>query len=91
MLIRVIIKLLRFVDIDEFSTIDSLACDANADCINTFGSYNCFCRVGYSGDAKNVYRHTAFARLNAALEKSRLLSKRRTLSLEKNAAFIREL
>ncbi|KAI8485101.1 hypothetical protein Bbelb_372070 [Branchiostoma belcheri] len=27
-------------------------CDANADCINTHGSYNCECRPGYTGDGR---------------------------------------
>ena len=81
MLIKVINKLLRFVDIDECSTRDSLPCDANADCINTFGSYNCTCRIGYSGNGTTCTgQYTAFTRLNAA-QKIRLLSNSRTLSL----------
>ena len=71
MLIKVINKLLRFVDIDECSTRDSLPCDANADCINTFGSYNCTCRIGYSGNGTTCTgQYTAFTRLNAAQKKS---------------------
>ena len=81
MLIKVINKLLRFVDIDECSTRDSLPCDANADCINTFGTYNCTCRIGYSGNGTTCKgQYTAFTRLNAA-QKNRLLSNSRTLSL----------
>ena len=25
-------------------------CDPNATCINTFGSYNCLCNTGFTGD-----------------------------------------
>ena len=25
-------------------------CDVNANCTNTYGSYNCTCKVGYTGD-----------------------------------------
>ena len=90
MLIKVINKLLRFVDIDECSTRDSLPCDANADCINTFGSYNCTCRIGYSGNGTTCTgQYTAFTRLNAA-QKIRLLSNSRTLSLVASVAGARK-
>ena len=38
-------------DIDECST-DPSACDKNADCINTDGSYSCKCKRGFDGDGK---------------------------------------
>ena len=28
-------------------------CDANANCVNTHGSYNCSCKSGYTGDGFN--------------------------------------
>ncbi|XP_066276578.1 IgGFc-binding protein-like [Branchiostoma lanceolatum] len=38
-------------DVDECAeNLDD--CDANADCINTHGSYNCECRAGYTGDGR---------------------------------------
>lgn len=40
-----------FTDIDECAA-GTFGCDANAECINTKGSYNCFCKAGYQGDGK---------------------------------------
>lgn len=28
----------------------TMTCDANADCVNTVGSYRCECKAGYSGN-----------------------------------------
>ena len=40
------------VDIDECEeSLDD--CDVNADCNNTVGSYNCFCRSGFEGNGFN--------------------------------------
>ncbi|XP_078352232.1 uncharacterized protein LOC144636904 [Oculina patagonica] len=39
-------------DIDECTTATH-SCPANADCVNTNGSYNCTCKSGYSGDGLN--------------------------------------
>ena len=39
-------------DIDECTT-NTHKCDANAQCNNTDGSYNCSCREGFYGDGKN--------------------------------------
>ena len=39
----------NFSDIDECA-IETDACDENADCTNTIGSYTCTCRSGYSGN-----------------------------------------
>ena len=36
---------------DECSAFVSV-CDANADCKNTFGSYRCSCKTGFTGDGK---------------------------------------
>ena len=36
-------------DIDECST-DPSPCDADADCINSEGSYSCTCKQGFTGD-----------------------------------------
>ncbi|KXJ06368.1 Adhesion G protein-coupled receptor E2, partial [Exaiptasia diaphana] len=38
-------------DFDECSVAN--ACHANAQCTNTFGSYDCKCKPGYHGDGKN--------------------------------------
>ncbi|XP_078382013.1 uncharacterized protein LOC144664690 isoform X2 [Oculina patagonica] len=40
-------------DIDECVTAEEHKCDANADCVNTHGSYNCSCKSGYTGDRLN--------------------------------------
>ena len=37
-------------DIDECSA--SSACDINANCANTRGSYYCTCKAGFTGDGK---------------------------------------
>ena len=37
-------------DIDECDGVND--CHDNADCANTDGSYDCTCKVGYSGDGK---------------------------------------
>jgi len=41
-----------FSDIDECSA-DVSVCDVNAVCQNTFGSYICSCKAGFTGDGKN--------------------------------------
>ncbi|PFX26094.1 Uromodulin [Stylophora pistillata] len=40
------------IDIDECSH-GSHLCDANANCANTVGSYNCTCKEGYIGDGRS--------------------------------------
>ena len=39
-------------DVDECDEYDADKglCDVDADCINNFGSYQCLCRDGYTGD-----------------------------------------
>ena len=41
-----------FLDIDECIG-GTHSCDANAECINTEGSYNCTCKPGYQGNGRN--------------------------------------
>ena len=41
-----------FSDIDECAEGIS-TCDADAECVNTNGSYNCSCNPGYYGDGTN--------------------------------------
>ena len=43
---------ISITDIDE-CTRDTDFCDTNAECSDTIGSYECFCRTGYSGDGFN--------------------------------------
>ena len=40
------------LDLDECETQEN-ECDANAECINTAGSYDCVCKAGYSGNGIN--------------------------------------
>ena len=40
------------IDIDECLN-RSHACDVNANCTNTDGSYNCTCKEGYTGDGQS--------------------------------------
>lgn len=40
-----------FLDLDECTT-HTYNCDANADCINTVGSYSCKCNAGFTGDGQ---------------------------------------
>ena len=42
---------ISFSDLDECTT-QTHNCDANADCINTVGSYSCKCNAGYTGDGR---------------------------------------
>ena len=41
--------LLTFADANECEE-NAEACDLNADCTNTVGSWTCSCKTGYSGD-----------------------------------------
>ena len=41
--------LLQFLDMDECKS-DISDCDVNANCTNTYGSYKCKCKAGYTGD-----------------------------------------
>ena len=43
---------LNNLDNDECSQ-DSHACHGNATCINSPGSYLCYCKSGYSGNGQN--------------------------------------
>ena len=49
-----VINKLLFLDIDECANgrnhHQGHRCDLNADCQNTFGSYQCSCHDGYEGD-----------------------------------------
>ena len=56
-------------DIDE-CTRDDHECHQDAECINTVGSYNCSCNLGFEGDGNNckrellVYRNTQLLHLD---------------------------
>ena len=43
------------VDVDECAVFPNI-CGANADCLNSDGSYICNCKAGYTGDGKNCSR-----------------------------------
>ena len=45
-----------FSDINECEGVND--CDINSDCINTYGSYNCTCHPGYSGNGRNCCEYT---------------------------------
>ena len=38
------------LDIDECKDPDSTGCSDNAECVDTEGSYNCVCVVGFTGN-----------------------------------------
>ena len=40
------------LDIDECKD-ENYVCDVNANCTNTYGSYNCTCKEGYTGDGRS--------------------------------------
>ena len=40
------------LDVDECKD-DNHVCDVNANCTNTYGSYNCSCKEGYTGDGRS--------------------------------------
>ena len=40
-------------DIDECSEKSTNECDINANCMNTEGSYNCTCKIGFLGNGQN--------------------------------------
>ena len=46
------------VDVDECRSQDAV-CDINANCSNTYGSYFCTCRTGYTGDGSQCNGKTA--------------------------------
>ena len=48
-----ILYLLAVTDIDECS-LGVATCGANADCVNTDGSYDCVCRPGFTGNEHSV-------------------------------------
>ena len=43
---------LLFPDVDECAT-NNGGCDTNATCVNTIGSYFCYCKLGFVGDGNN--------------------------------------
>ena len=43
-------SLIIIIDVDECAAPDLNACDENADCNNTIGSYTCSCHSDYYGD-----------------------------------------
>ncbi len=50
----------NYVDIDECTT---GACGPNAECTNTFGSFNCMCNQGYSGDEVGCVGELSYSQL----------------------------
>ena len=41
-----------FIDVDECKSEDLNECHEKANCSNTFGSYDCVCLPGYTGDGR---------------------------------------
>ncbi len=41
---------LNFADIDECNSLFPIDCHENSTCIDTFGSYECICNFGFSGN-----------------------------------------
>ena len=41
---------IQILDVDECAMHSTNDCSANADCINTVGSFYCFCKPGFTGD-----------------------------------------
>ena len=52
-------------DIDECA-VDSPVCGANADCINTDGSFSCVCGAGFAGDGFTCTPITYICSVNSA-------------------------
>ena len=39
--------------LDSNECLEENPCDANADCIDNIGSYECQCKIGYSGNGSS--------------------------------------
>lgn len=50
---------MKMEDIDECKS-DKPVCDVNANCINTYGSYNCSCKEGYTWDGRSCLADACF-------------------------------
>ena len=42
-------------DLNECLDNDANACSSNAECTNNYGSYQCHCHDGFTGDGTNCY------------------------------------
>ena len=49
---KLLITTTLLTDIDE-CLLGSFICEANTDCVNTVGSYDCVCSAGYAGFRNN--------------------------------------
>ena len=45
--------LIQTLDVDECAMASKNDCSANAECVNTVGSFTCTCKSGFAGDGKN--------------------------------------
>ena len=45
--------LIQILDADECAMASTNDCSANAECVNTVGSFGCNCKPGFTGDGKN--------------------------------------
>ena len=55
-------------DIDKCAA-GTYNCDANAECINTSGSYTCSCKTGYHGDGENCEGQSFIRRIKIESKK----------------------
>lgn len=60
-------------DINECEPNGTHNCDANAQCNNTIGSFNCTCLQGFSGDGVSCVGKVAFKRITKLFSASRIL------------------
>ena len=45
--------LIQTLDVDECAMASTNDCNANAECVNTVGSFRCNCKPGFTGDGKD--------------------------------------
>ena len=69
LLLLLTLLLLFTTDIDECST-ETSPCDENANCTNSDGSYNCTCKLGFTGDGTTCKGTLNFLTLKSSFGQS---------------------